>query len=60
MRRSYTVYDITFKDGARLTVSEKDGFRNQLDVYNWVCRAGNAKLRSHGGVEKIDCRPMHE
>lgn len=59
-KRAYTVYDITFKDGSRMTLSEQDGIKNRLQAYNWACRAArnNKLIAARGGVESIDCRPM--
>ena len=58
--RPYEVYTVIFKDGTEITVSQQDGFRNQLDVYNWMCRWAheNKKIGNHGGVEEITSKIM--
>lgn len=56
-RKAYTVYTATFKDGTEMTFTEYEGFRNRLDVYNFIC--GERLGKGHGGLEEITCRPMH-
>lgn len=45
-------YIIIFKDGREIVKTTADGFRNRLDVYNWVC------LNRLGTVDRIECRPI--
>ena len=50
-KKIYTVYTAIFKDGTEITFSEREGYRNRLDVYNEICaeRLGIG----HGGLEEI-------
>lgn len=50
-----TKYIARFEDGTEITKTERDGFRNRLDFYNWICR--NQLGKKHGKLQTIEARP---
>ena len=58
-RREYSEINIAdlenFEDGTEITKTERDGFRNRLDFYNWICR--NQLGKKHGKPQAIEARP---
>lgn len=53
-----TVYEVVFKNGETLSFNSADGFRNRLDVYNYICL--NRLGKKYGKVEEITCRVLPE
>ena len=45
------VYEAIFADGTIISKTEREGFRNRLDVYNWICR--NRLGKKHGELQAI-------
>lgn len=49
-----TKYIARFEDGTEITKTERDGFRNRLDFYNWICRKELGK--KHGELQAIETK----
>lgn len=57
MRKEHaTKYTAIFKDGTEVTKTSREGFRNRLDVYNWICK--NELGEKHGALQAIEARPI--
>lgn len=55
MKKEHTTkYIARFADGTEITKTERDGFRNRLDFYNWICR--NELGKKHGKLQTIEAR----
>lgn len=57
MKREITIkYIAIFEDGTEITKTGRDGSRNRLDFYNWICR--NRLGKKHGKLLQIEERTI--
>ena len=55
-REITTVYEAIFADGTEITKTSREGFRNRLDVYNWICQ--NRLGKKYGNLQEITVRTI--
>ena len=51
-----TKYTARFSGGTEITKTTRDGFRNRLDFYNWICT--NRLGKKYGKLLEITCSPL--
>lgn len=54
MKEITTVYTARFEDGTEITKTDRDGIKNRLQMYNWICKERLGK--KYGSLEEITVR----
>ena len=52
--KAYTIYTAEFETGKQITKTSKEGIKNRLDFYNWICN--NRIGKEYGKLIEIRCK----